>query len=167
MEFFSTPDHSEAYPQTYRERLCAFLGHLAHKLVSDEESQDQMSRRGGALLEADEVVDESLEIQASEGMDWLTTFIRDVEAGALPASLADEACVQNVVFEDIRRVVCEWRDENRAWLDVAITSTEICRRLGLSRIRRESLMDYCADIPAAESSLRTFLEGAFGSDHRS
>ncbi|GAB3608340.1 hypothetical protein GCM10027414_04650 [Humibacter ginsengiterrae] len=117
-----------------------------------------MSRKGGAVLEADVVVDELLERQAVEAMDWLTGFIRDVEAGGLPAALVDEPYLQYVPFEDIRRVVCGWRDDNREWLSVAAESTEICRRLGCGRIRRESLMEYCADVPAAEESLRASLK---------
>lgn len=125
-----------------------------------------MSRRHGAVLEADEVVDELLVARATEAMDWLTAFTRDIEAGALPAALADEPCVQNVLFEDIRRTIYEWRDENRTWLDIAAESTEICRRLGCNQIRRESLMDYCADVPAAEASLRLYLRSALGDENR-
>ena len=165
MEHLSTPDRFEAYPPTYRERLRALHGRVAHGLVSDEELQERMSRRHGAVLEADEVVDGSLEAQATEAMDWLTAFVRDVEAGVLPAALADEPCVQAVRFEAIRRVVTEWRDENRVWLDVATESTEICRRIGCDQICRESLMEYCADVPAAEASLRAYLESALGDDH--
>lgn len=165
MEHLSTPDRFEAYPPTYRERLRALLGRVAHGLVSDEELQERMSRRHGAVLEADEVVDGSLEAQATEAMDWLTAFVREVEAGTLPAVLADEPCVQFVPFQDIRRIVGEWRDDNRAWLDAAAESTKVCRSLGCDQISRESLMDYCADVPAAEASLRVYIESALDDYH--
>lgn len=160
MERFSTPEPSEAYPRTYRGRVRVFLGRIAHRLLSDEESQDQMSRRHVAVLDADEIIDESLEAHVSEAMDWLTAFTRDVEAGVLPAALANEPFVQNVLFEEIRRAVYGWRDENRTWLDMATESTRLCRQLGCNQIRRESLMEYCADVPAAEASLRAYLQSA-------
>ncbi len=167
MEFPSTPDSPEVYPRTYRERLRATLGRVAQVLLSNEESQDRMSRKHNSVLEAEVVLDNSLEMQATAAMDWLTAFVRDVEAGTLPAVLADEPCVQFVPFQDIRRVVGEWRDDNRAWLDAAAESTKVCRDLGCDQISRESLMDYCADVPAAEASLRVYVESALEDYHHS
>mgnify|MGYP003399208625 CR=1 FL=1 len=166
MEFLSTPDPPEAYPRTtHRERLRAVLGRIAHGLLSSEESQDRMSLKHSSVLDAEALLDDSLESQATAAMDWLTAFVREVEAGTLPAVLADEPCVQFVPFQDIRRIVGEWRDDNRAWLDAAAESTKVCRSLGCDQISRESLMDYCADVPAAEASLRVYIESALDDYH--